>query len=360
MYLKLKQGSKESQMRKMNQLVLRIFEYAASSSVFDQKTFEQFLGTDGAWMVGKYQSREKLCQKMAALFAEPISMRQKLYNAIEHDMEYDKHIGDAGFVFAEDALEPQLKAAAKDFILYLYENLFQKEKFQAQGQMMEFHEFRDSLFEQNEFPVCPACLAMRSDLKSAGQVDHYFPKKEYPACIFHPANLAVICEACNSAGVKGQKNILAGNNLTEIYLPYLRAAEEETELKVQRVEVQGEGGRKWEELRMRMVPFIPNTLTEKRIQNLEELFHLSKRWTDYLHVILSEELDYLVELEEEAEVRDELYHEAKKRKIQAGKRKEMLLAAACASYLADEGLECVLADWRLRRQEKETMKKFQE
>ena len=360
MYLKVEQGSKEEHLRKINQLILKLFEYAAEAAQFDTEEFEQFAGKDEVWSTKCYTPSSKFYNRMRKLFGFSSEERRKIYRVIQHDMEFDRHVEDSNFIFEEAELGKRQKETARELILYLYDNLFRKGKFVIQNQITGYQEFKESLFEQNLPSICPACLTMQTNMIEYGEVDHYFPKKNFPALIFHPMNLAVICGECNGFMVKGEKNTFEKSNLTELYIPYLRDAEKEVELTVRKVEENGEDGERKKAKKMMMVPRVSDDsgLIKKRIRNLDSLYDLSKRWTYRMETIITCELEYLENEKLESSVRKQLHDKAAARKKQAEKNKTMLLEAAVLSYIEKEGRESFLADWRMRQKEKEAMKDF--
>lgn len=360
MYLKIEQGSKEEHLRKINQLILKIFEYAAQSAQFNIDEFEQCLVNDEVWLAKSYRPGKPFYKRIKKLFGFPTEKREEIYRVMQHDMEFDQHIEDADFVFEEYQLDDEQKEAAKELILYLYDNLFRKGKFVLQNQVTGYRQFKDSLFEHNETCICPACLTLQTDLKDYGEVDHYFPKKSYPALIFHPINLAVVCGECNGLLVKGEEDAFGENNLTQLYIPYLRHAEEEVELDVRWVEEKGEDGTLTKVRKMVMVSRVPdiNGLIDKRIQNLDNLFDLSTRWTKRMNTIMKYELKNLQRKETEDEVKEWIHHRAGEEKEQAEEDKTKLLEAATLEYIENKGKERFLSEWRMRRKEQREMSAF--
>lgn len=359
MYLKLNKGNKEKDLRKINKLILKIFEYAARSVQFGRQEFEQFVEHDEVWLAKRYNPSEKFYDRIKKLFDFSCDERREIYEALQHDMEFDLNFEETGFVFMENALSDGQKKAAKELILHLYDELFRKDKFIIQGETAGYQQFKDSLFERNKTNVCPACLTMQTNLQKYGEVDHYFPKKSYPALIFHPGNLSVICRECNDLKVKGEKDPLKTGHLTEVYIPYLREAEKEVELAVREVEEEGKDQTRKKVKRLVMIPRAPGAddLTEKRIHNLEYLFDLRNRWSDRMESIIEYELQYLEEQKEEDSVKRLLHEDAVRQKRKAEKNPTKLLEAATASYLEKEGRKAFLAEWRMRQRENEKTKK---
>jgi hypothetical protein len=87
-----------------------------------------------------------------------------------------------------------------------------------------FEKFR----EQNSISVCPFCgmenlLTDYDDAKN--EYDHYLSKGDYPFCSINFNNLTPVCDYCNKAGNKGQKDIPFQPDTNpqiqdELYFPY--------------------------------------------------------------------------------------------------------------------------------------------
>lgn len=349
MYLKLTKGKLENEMREMNRLVLEIFRYLSTAGRLNRKAFEAALPAGDKWLMGYYRG---LLPKLQSLMKEPRDQRQTIYDALKHDMEFDLHIGDSGFRFWEKELSREQTEKVKALVLHLYEQLFYKGKTRASGQQFSYQEFKEGLSPGKRINVCPACLGYRDDLKAnGGEADHYLPKAKYPGLIFHPANLAVICDECNGLGVKGEKDALEQANLTEVYFPYLRAAEEEAKLSVL-----GDGGKRY----LGLTPAAAKAgagrqaadPAAKRIENLEELFCLRERWKSRLDNCIEGQAAWLKELDDPAEIERVLKEEARRMGLKAVEQKYLLPEEACLEYLCGSGLEAILEECRRRREEK--------
>lgn len=129
--------------------------------------------------------------------------------------------------------------------------------------------------------VCPVCMKENLFGMGEGEVDHYFPRKKYPALALHPYNLLPICSDCNGSRKKHIKNPIAGSDkgpgeLLTVFLPYLRSGRDEIEFRVsedfqRRIVMEpGEKG---------------NRYTKKRIDNMERLFQLGDRWSRVLSYV---------------------------------------------------------------------------
>ena len=360
MYLKLNQGSKEQHLRNINQLTLKIFEYTAQAATFDKEEFEQFVKDDEVWSTKAYRPGNPFYSNIENLFSFPQKERERIYRVIQHDMEFDQHITDPDFVFKEHQLSDRQREIAKKLIFYLYDNLFREGKFMFRDQEAGYQEVKDSLFEQNLSNICPACLAWQTDLKDYGEVDHYFPTKSYPALIFHPVNLTVICSECNGLLVKGERDAFETGNLTELYIPYLRHAEEEVKLEVRLVEEGDKDGEKKTVKKMMMVPRESDVdeLINNRIQNLDNLFDLSKRWTKRMNTVIEKELEDLKDEKKKYKAKRLLHDRVKDYKRQAAGDKTKLLEATTLEYMENENKKSFFAEWCMRRKEQKVMSEF--
>lgn len=344
MYIELKRGAMEGEMREVNRLVLKIFRYLSSAGRLTPRAFQSALGQDD-WLMSYY---EGLSPRLKELMKEPQTERQRIYEALEHDMEFDRHMDDGGFVFEEKNLSGEQTGKVKELILYLYERPFREGKIQVQGTRISYGGFKSSLFQDNRRDVCPACLGRQNDLEAYGDVDHYLPKARYPALIFHPGNLAVICGECNGLRVKREKDTLAQGDLTEIYIPYLRAAEGEAELAVL-----GEAAER--HLGLRAV--VPSDKTDKRIRNLTELFDLEKRWAGRLSSCFAGQIAWMKEVDDETKAECRLKERAEQTRLEAEELKYMLPEAACMEFLCGDGREVIMDEWRRRREEMRKLQK---
>lgn len=360
MYLRIEQGSKNIHLRKINQLILKIFEYAAQYVEFDEEEFKQFIKDDKVWSAGSYRPGEPFYSKIKVLFTFSREERERIYRVIQHDMAFDQNIEEPDFVFEEQLLDGQQKKTVKELILFLYENPFRNDKFEIRGEITGYQQFKKSLFEHNSIYICPVCLSLQTNLLMYGEIDHYFPKKSYPALIFHPINLAVICGECNDFRVKGGKNPLETGNLTELYIPYLRDAEKETKLVVIEIEEEGKDGEQEKAKKMVMIPrgADANGLINKRIQNLDNLFDLSNRWTDRMNNTIKKQLEDLKDEKLESEVQELLHNRAKDCKRLAARDKTKLVEATTLEYIENKSNTSFWAEWCMRRKEQKIMSEF--
>ncbi|WP_408895291.1 hypothetical protein [Paenibacillus taichungensis] len=133
--------------------------------------------------------------------------------------------------------------------------------------------------------ICPACLGQLYLGKA--QLDHYFPKSQFPALVMHPYNLVPICMECNSA-IGTQENKGKGERipswplsdysvnspgcLVNVYIPFIRSAEKKISAKL----VGAPGNRVIEINALSSKDPIEN----ERIKRFVATFNLEKVWTD--------------------------------------------------------------------------------
>lgn len=346
MYLKLKMSSYKAQMMKINEAILQVFLYLASCKRFRKDSLRRFLGADREEFY-KQCERTVIMDDIRALAAEPPAKRWEIYRAMEHDLGFEDHIEDAGYQFLEQTLGQETEKKLKRLMEHLYKNAFQGSGICADGERASYKELRSAVLDSNRLKLCPVCLELRN-LGRYGEMDHYLPRKNYPLLTFHPDNLAVSCHECNAVE-KRSKNPLAGANMTEIYFPYHRAAEEET-----RIAVAGKEGKK----NVKLLPGAKNAFVEKRIRNLQRLYSLDERWEEedklsrYLQELMAEAIDRGLD---ESAVIQFLERRASAEQRAAALHAEKRISAACCVYFAGEGRERFLGEWQLRRRERERL-----
>lgn len=194
MYLELHKGSKTLEMGEINRQILKVFEYLAVTVRFNKRTFEKALGNDGQWLWKCFDSENRFETTIRQLSRLPQADRVKIYEALKHDMEFEKSISDPLFAFSEKQILPEHFDMVKDVFKFLYDIAFRKGQVTAFGAEIKYADLLEGLFTKNPVNLCPACLGTDENLKKSGEVDHYLPRVKYPALTFHPYNLTTICE----------------------------------------------------------------------------------------------------------------------------------------------------------------------
>ena len=149
--------------------------------------------------------------------------------------------------------------------------------------------------------VCPACDGQRPHVdpktldlpydfededanagKSDVQIDHFFPKADYPFFAVHFMNLVPLCRNCNLD--KQETNPLghcSGKGaLQHTFLPFLKPAIECIEVKVTRTR----------HLQPKVVLLDTQLSTSQRAKNLNATFGLSAKWEQYLGILIEEKM----------------------------------------------------------------------
>lgn len=103
-------------------------------------------------------------------------------------------------------------------------------------------------------------------------IDHFFPKSEYPFLAVHPLNLAPFCTDCNQIR-KGSKDALAApgvRGLHDIYHPYIRGAHNDV-----RVVVERNGDDKPE---IHLLSAADDEQSRARLNSIEHILDLERYW----------------------------------------------------------------------------------
>jgi len=340
-------GKDAARMRKINDFTLEIFHYFATYKYFRKDAFFRFLGPDGQWFSECYTKRKKLRDLLGALKSLPFPERLELYEAMSADALFQRYEGDNTFVFRESRLDRKLLQTAASLTSYLYDEIFAASGFQTDGVLFQYEELKEQLCKANNRFLCPVCLNAYGSLKESGQIDHFFPKKKYPALTFHPDNLALICMLCNESTGKGTKNPMEGTDLTELYLPYVRGAEGEMVIAVQ---ADGKSGHV-----VKLLPGNPDPKTGKRIGNDDRIFRLTPRWTGQVDCSIESSMEDAREMDTAAQVRDFLKEKALAKRREANRHPNMLVEAACFEYLSAAGEKAFLKAWELDRRDRGKM-----
>lgn len=273
--------------------------------------------------------------------------RAQLYNAMKADADFQMHENDAGFVFEESKLDSGLLRMAASLTTYLYDEVFVPSRFQVGDTVYSYKELKEELGRVNGGTLCPVCLRYPAGLKNAGQIDHFFPKAQYPALVFQPNNLALICLECNENTGKGRKDPMDGSDLTELYLPYVRGSEGEMDIVV------GMGEESCHEVILQ--PKGNGAVARKRIENDDRLFQLTRRWGAWVEDCIEMSLADVENYGSAPEVETFLAEKAAEKKKNLADHPERLVEAACFTYLSGDGKAAFVREWELSRLDREKM-----
>lgn len=339
MYVKLNHSSCKDDLEDINTVILKLFEFLASGKRYRIDSLKKFLGPD-AGIIFTSSRKNKAVDDMLQLSREPLAERKRIYEAVKRDMEFHKNCTNPAFMFKERTLSKKQLNKVKSLMLNLYESVFQRKGFQLYGKEIGYATLCKEIFKANPLIFCPVCLALKGDFERDCEIDHYFPKAKYPGLALHPENLAPICKDCNGTGRKGVKDPLEGRSITEVYLPYQRAAKEEADIKVT-----GSGGKR----KVELVPKAQDPTVEKRIEGLEYLYDLSKRWSPEIEYHFNIFLKLMLRFSDKTDVERMLTERAEEKRFLAEEREEVCIEAACYQFFANEGRQAFLDEWERRK-----------
>lgn len=210
----------------------------------------------------------------------PVGTKQQLLEDFEHDQRvlwqrYD----DETIPLRLRGLNQIEDSVVKDVVYRFFESFYTANIYRSQGyyipcangRVHHFHldEFKQLFSSQNEhLDVCSYCDGALSGI----QVDHYFPKNDYPFFSCHPLNLIPVCGECN--GKKHRAIPLTPTDDDQIgswFHPYFNSGAGHYTVEINRKE-----GRLKPDLIGR------NELDQKKLANLIELLDLEERWQDGL------------------------------------------------------------------------------
>ncbi|MCI8401794.1 MAG: hypothetical protein HFI38_06835 [Lachnospiraceae bacterium] len=241
--------------------------------------------------------QKKIRRDIEALFQLTYLERTKACRAFASDREYVKHIDDGAYGLHRRSASGDGQERPLEILSRLCNDLYDiirkglPEKEDSFSVFLLQKEYEEANGENGR--VCPVCVKENLFHLGEGEVDHYFPRKQYPALALHPYNLLPVCRDCNGPRGKHTKNPVASpdlgpGELRTVFLPYLRAGKDEIRFQVSEepsrhiVMKPGPGG---------------DGNTEKRIANMERLFDLGRRWSgifSYVYEDIKEELNHAV------------------------------------------------------------------
>lgn len=220
------------------------------------------------------------------------AQRAELAEAFANDVGFDGQHDAAGFRFRYPGLPSAVRAVAGPLLTAFYKDVL------APGVTvtgpdgaelrLDRHLTERGFFAANAgIRACPACLENKLVVvrtASTTSCDHFLPHSIYAPLSVHPANLLFMCPLCNER-LKGRKDPLTGARaasataarvaagaLRRSYLPFLRPAEGELQLRFSRRA--GAAGS------VRLTAATPEA--RMRVENLDRVFDLTGVWTDAL------------------------------------------------------------------------------
>ena len=209
---------------------------------------------------------------------------QKIPDAFKHDITFFQHFDDPTFTFEYIQLPDASKKAVKLLMMEWYQVFYDGFPHTSAGKLQKFNRqnFVDVFLQENKsLDVCPACDGKWNRImkrKTYTDVDHFFPKSQYPFLSTHPLNLVPICKECNHC--KGSTDPIDQHQnepLMHIFLPYKRSALDHIEIQVKR-DATGNY-----EVQLLDTSCLSTGGHSRRLQNLDNLFHLKELWeNDYV------------------------------------------------------------------------------
>jgi hypothetical protein len=261
-------------------------------------------GAAGTWMWERLYIKSGKQTKLGELVVAVVdyastnpALHQAVLDSFDNDIRYHEHIDDTTFRFQYEVLvAAEARTLIRPLMEAFYENLLANGfPHCVHGLADDFH--RDALvrafWDANPgLNVCPACGGLRPDAidaKRYADTDHFLPKSIYPFLSVHAANLLPICLPCNrsfktdaNAGDDSARvdplDEAANAPLLHTFLPYLRSALGFIDISVSR------DGRSVHECN---ITDQDGTIS-RRVNNLNRVLRLKKRWNDRLSVIIGE------------------------------------------------------------------------
>lgn len=274
MFLEVKKAECTALLDKLVHMVEMILDYSVRTlfQELDEGELTELIEEDLRCLL-RYK---KVHEAVEALFKLPYHERLHLCEAFTNDKEFQDHIRDGAYRFW--SLTGKEAAVLRELCESLYMQV--SSGFPGDGEAFSIGLLNRQFARGNGKlgNVCPVCVRELLFDYGEGQADHYFPRGKYPSLILHPANILPTCPECNGPRNKFKKDPIdradAGKGeLLTVFLPYLRAARPEVAFEV------SEDSKR--EIRMKPGPKA-DAYTERRIENMERLYGLGKRWSRVL------------------------------------------------------------------------------
>lgn len=266
----------------------RLLEYACLNQKFVKKKFlTHFNSGDsngpGAWYLSKSRTKNgPVVAGYMKLFSDlTIQERILIRDAFRNDIHFHAQYDTDTFCFQSPMLSKKLKVALNRFIVPFYSEIFNKTGFDKIGTFSQYP-FERSFFlkgytenNKDNVALCPACLCeLDITAELIADLDHYFPKHEYPALAIQPDNLIPVCLDCNER-IKLQENPLdtavTQGTIQRAFIPYKHEGIDEMDLEI---------------MVLKKTVQLKATSTEDaavaRVKNFNRIYNLSGRWPERL------------------------------------------------------------------------------
>ncbi len=305
----------------------------------------------------------------ALLAGTDATQRAHLADAFDNDIGFDQRHDAPDFRFRYPGLPGTVRRVAKQLLAAFYDPVLY-DGYSIIGPdgtelTLDRHLLEHGFFDANAgIRACPACLERRlEEMRSVSIIgcDHYLPKAIYAPLAVHPMNLYFTCMPCNER-LKGQKDPLTGARSTRAiaertqagalcrsYLPFLRPAEEELELRFTR--------RSGARATLRLTAATPEA--QVRVENLDRIFGLTEGWTAALPRTERELREKL-----EGSITPGSLKTALDMTIKSGRRPIVQLedgvfvSSRYASYLRTTDLRALAEEWAERLEEGERSRRL--
>ena len=203
MFLEVKQAPCAEVPGRLMKMIQTILDYSIQSLV-QEPDFEELsesVEEDFRYLFG----RAAVHSAIEELFELPYIERTVLCEAFENDSEFKDHINDASYSFRR--IPENENKVLSNLCNALYDEVRSglpagnKTEFNVRLLQTQFAQTNGALGR-----VCPVCVRELVFPLGEGEVDHYFPRKKYPALALHPYNLLPICSDCNGVRMKHMKS----------------------------------------------------------------------------------------------------------------------------------------------------------
>ena len=261
-------------------------------SELDEDLLNMEFKENGSWIYKNLWKKDRAGTKVKSEFYRDIisfnnlirsnpDKKDIIINSFKNDIKFHTHLNNSDFRFYYNVyLDNSVKNAIKPLMLIFYSFLESGLILHIDGNDFIFR--RDvlitSFFESNpDLEVCPACDGQRPDkidIKFYADCDHFLPKSKYPFLSVHPDNLVPLCMECNQR-FKSINDPIDDHNdapLVNSFHRYGTCAYEQTNIKV----VSNEMGEKHVLIEDKI------GMPSRRVNNLNRVFKLEKRWQDRL------------------------------------------------------------------------------
>ena len=346
MFLSVKQARCSGALNQIMDMLQTILDYSAKSLVqeLDFDELSKLIEPGLQVLLGK----KKIRGDIEALFQLTYLERTEANWAFFHDRKFVNYIDDGDYELHPCLAAAHEKSRPMEVLNRLCNDLYDSVKDGLPGREGGFSiallqkEYEEQNGENGR--VCPVCVKENLFGMGEGEVDHYFPRKQFPVLALHPYNLLPVCRDCNGPRRKHTKNPVAASDtgpgeLCTVFLPYLRCGKDEIELAVS-------------EDPSRHIVMKPGAKgdknTEKRIANMERLYDLGRRWSAIFPYVYE---DVRAELRQAGEW-------GKTRKDRCDRLRRIMEANADSTKNRRDFIKGVYCGWLLEKSDEELEEMF--